>query len=210
MTVDFVKQLSKIVEDYDSEKSSSTFGNMMNRDSRSKITELQTRCISAIERVAGQSSNYYKRALKQDILDRQIGVVKALLFDIQNGNLESFEEVAHSNVFSDYIEMSEYLLGRDYKDAAAVIAGSTLEVHLRLLCTKNEVSTEVHGKNKTANVMNEDLARESVYSKLDQKSINSWIGLRNDAAHGNYDNYTKKQVELQISGIRDFIARYPA
>ena len=210
MTVDFVKQLSELVEDYESAKSSSTFGNMMYSDSRIKVTELQTRCISAIERVAGQSSNYYKRALKQDILDRQIGVVKALLADIQNGYLESFEELAHSNVFSDYIEMSEYLLGRDYKDAAAVIAGSTLEVHLRLLCTKNEVSTEVDGKNKMANVMNEDLARESVYNKLDQKSINSWIGLRNDAAHGNYDNYTKKQVNLQISGIRDFIARYPA
>ena len=210
MAVEFVKQLSEIVEDYESAKSCSNFGNMMNSDSRIKVTDLQTRCISAIERVAGQSSNYYIRAMKHDILDRQIGVVKALISDIQNGYLVFFEELAHSNVFSDYIEMSEYLLDRDYKDAAAVIAGSTLEVHLRLLCTKNEVSTEVDGKNKMANVMNEDLAKKNVYKKLDQKSITSWIDLRNNAAHGNYDEYDKDQVKLQIAGIRNFIARYPA
>ena len=33
MAVEFVKQLSEIVEDYESAKSCSTFGNMMNSDS---------------------------------------------------------------------------------------------------------------------------------------------------------------------------------
>ncbi len=210
MTVLFIKQLTEIVEDYESANSSSNFGNILNSDSRIKYSNLQTRCISAIERVVGQSSDYYKRVTKVNVLERQIGVVIALIDDIQKGYLLRFEELAHSNVFSDYIEMSDYLLDRNFKDAAAVIAGSTLEVHLRLLCIKNEVSTEVNGKNKKANVMNEDLARKNVYNKLNQKLITSWIDLRNNAAHGNYDEYDKAQVKGQIEGIKNFIARYPA
>ena len=171
MTVEFVKQLTEIVEDYESAKSSSIFETILSSDSIIKVADLQTRCISAIERVAGQNSNYYKRAMKHDILDEQIGVVNALISDIQNGYLVFFEELAHSDVFSDYLEMSEYLLGKDYKDAAAVIAGSTLEVHLKLLCMKNEVSTEVNGKNKMANVMNQDLAKKMFTKNLTKNQL---------------------------------------
>ena len=35
--------------------------------------------------------------------------------------------------------MAEYLLHEGYKDSAAVIAGSTLESHLRALCNKNGI-----------------------------------------------------------------------
>jgi hypothetical protein len=46
--------------------------------------------------------------------------------------------------------------------------------------------------------------------KNDQKQVTAWAGLRNDAAHGNYGNYTDEQVKLMVAGIRDFISRNPA
>jgi hypothetical protein len=58
--------------------------------------------------------------------------------------------------------------------------------------------------------MNAELVAAGAYSKLDQKNITAWLDLRNKAAHGQYDTYSKEQVMILIAGIRDFIARNPA
>jgi hypothetical protein len=109
--------------------------------------------------------------------------------------------------------MAAYLLGEGYKDAAAVIIGGTLEEHLRQLCPKYTIDIEVPTssglKPKKADQMNADLSKKSAYTKLDQKLVTAWLDLRNKAAHGEYNEYTKQQVELFLSGVRDFIARIP-
>jgi hypothetical protein len=123
-------------------------------------------------------------------------------------------ELIHSEVFADFLEMADYLCKEGYKDAAAVIAGGTLESHLRQLCIKNNIETEIQTQRgvepKKADLINSDLAKNSVYSKLDQKNITAWLDFRNKAAHAHYSEYTKEQVELFISRIRDFITRIPA
>lgn len=111
--------------------------------------------------------------------------------------------------------MASYLCGTNYKDAAAVIAGSTLEAHIRQLCIKSGIPIEITTssgdlKPKKADLMNSELAKANVYSKVDQKNVTAWLGLRNDAAHGNYNAYTKEQVALMIDNIRNFITRNPA
>jgi hypothetical protein len=106
--------------------------------------------------------------------------------------------------------MADHLTRSGYKDAAAVIGGSTLESHLRELCVKHEVATDVAGNPKKADVMNADLVKAGAYTKLDQKNVTAWLGLRNDAAHGKYGEYDKGQVALLLSGIRDFVGRTPA
>jgi hypothetical protein len=58
--------------------------------------------------------------------------------------------------------------------------------------------------------LNSELARESVYSKGEQKQNTAWFDIRNNAAHGNYDAYDKDQVKNMISGLRDFFIRNPA
>jgi len=78
------------------------------------------------------------------------------------------------------------------------------------LCIKNSIDVEVNGRPKKADTLNSALSAKDVYSKLDQKNVTSWLGLRNDAAHGNYDNYTQQQVALMIDAIRDFMTRKPA
>jgi hypothetical protein len=49
-----------------------------------------------------------------------------------------------------------------------------------------------------------------VYTKLEQKSVTSWLALRNEAAHGNYDRYTIEQVYGLLRDVRDFLIRHPA
>ncbi len=143
-----------------------------------------------------------------------VGVVEALKADIEAGYLDTLRELLHSELFADFLEMSEHLLAEGYKDAAAVIGGSSLESHLRQLCSKHGLSvSEASAKGtrpKKADTLNSELAAASVYSKLDQKSVTSWLDLRNKAAHGCYEDYTKEQVALFLQGIQDFMVRNPA
>ena len=80
-----------------------------------------------------------------------------------------------------------------------------------ILCDKNGINSEDEkGSPKKADRLNAELAKAEVYTKLDQKSITAWLDLRNKAAHGKYNEYSKDQVSLMIAGIRDFIIRIPA
>jgi hypothetical protein len=69
---------------------------------------------------------------------------------------------------------------------------------------------ELNGKSKKADALNSELAAAGVYSKLDQKNVTAWLGLRNHAAHGQYADYTKEQVALFLQSAGDFISRYAA
>ena len=99
----------------------------------------------------------------------------------------------------------------DHKSLAkAVIAGSSLEVHIRALCVKHGVVTHVAGKPKKADTMNADLKKESVYGGLEQKQVTSWLALRNSAAHGKYSDYVASDARGLIDGIQTFAVKYPA
>ena len=134
--------------------------------------------------------------------------------DIKAGYLKSLEELIHADVFADFLEMAQHLANEGYKDAAAVVAGSSLEAHLRQLCQKSGIACEATSGGTTvpkkADRLNSELTAATVYSKLDQKNVTAWLDLRNKAAHGQYAEYGVQQVSLQIAGIRDFITRNPA
>ena len=116
----------------------------------------------------------------------------------------------HGDLFGDFLEMSTHLTDQGRKDAAAVLAGSTLEVHLKKLCDKHKVTTTSGQHTKKTDTLNADLARAGAYTKLDQKSVTAWLGLHNNAAHGNYSEYTVDQVKLLVASIRESITRCPA
>ena len=55
--------------------------------------------------------------------------------------------------------------------------------------------------------MNDELAKMGAYTKLDQKPVTAWLGLRNSAAHGRYDEYRAEQAGAMLAGVRDFASR---
>ena len=142
------------------------------------------------------------------------GILQSLRADVAAGYLKSQRELLHAEVFADFLEMAQHLANEGYKDAAAVIAGSSLEAHLRQLCTKGGIAPETTSGSSTvpkkADRLNSELAAAGAYSKLDQKNVTAWLDIRNKAAHGKYTEYQLQQVNLQIAGIRDFIGRNPA
>lgn len=182
-----------------------------------------TRIRAVLQKVAGKSSVYDQQAaLHHDntghlgyVLQNLVGILRAFRDDLSRDFTASFSELLHASLFADYLEMAQHLLEEGFKDASAVIAGSTLEEHLRQLCIKNLIPvTFVDAKGQTrakkADAMNSELVKASVLTGLDQKNVTAWLDLRNKAAHGKYGEYVAQQVGLLIDGIRDFITRNPA
>ncbi len=207
----FMKNKSILIKEYGISQEGGVLANILN-----------TRIMAVITRITGINSEYYKQAMNvlpniSEPIARLIGlygVLSGLYLDLKAGYLKSFSELIHADIFSDYIEMAEYLLEEGYKDPAAVITGSTLEEHLRKLCIKNGINIEIMSSRKLrlkkADTINSELAKQGVYNKLEQKSVTAWLDLRNKAAHGKYSEYKENQVKQLIKGVRDFIVRNPA
>lgn len=215
----FIEQLDDILLDFAKVKSKARYDDLSGNTTIEEIAIILAKAKAAIVRIVGDKSEYYKDT--DAILERTnitegnklrhiIGIISALKSDLQKDYLKSFSDIIQSEVFSDYLEMAEHLLSEGYKDPSAVLIGSTLEVHLRELCTSNSIGIELRNSKgklapKKADLMNSDLAKAGVYSLAYQKQIVAWLGIRNSAAHGKYLDYTTAEVSLMLQGIRQFI-----
>jgi hypothetical protein len=170
--------------------------------------EVETIVSATIDRLAPAGSTY-RRTLNVTLVG-QIGSLKALRRDYEDGYMSTVQALVRSDVFADFLEMAEHLVEQGYKDAGAVLVGGVLEEHLRTLCAVRSIGVVVSGRPKKADSMNSDLAKAGAYNKLDQKSVTAWLDLRNNAAHGKYDQYSKEQVAAMLAGVREFVARIQA
>jgi hypothetical protein len=209
-------QLNALLAEYDPLVKCARYPDLS--DLGSEIRVLANRLQAAIDRLTVPTSTHARAADRQrenkypaSRLEELIGIATALRDDIAAGWLESVIELAHADTYNDYLEMAEGLLGQLYKDAAAVIAGTSLEVHLRSLAAKHGVSLQAgNGSPKKTDTINADLKRAGVYSGLEHKQVLVWLHLRNSAAHGQYTDYTDTDVRQLIAGVRSFASKYPA
>lgn len=185
-----------------------------------KEAEFRSASLSFLSHTFGVASPYYKD-FDSDVSGvddyrtrRGIGILTACRAEIAGGWVFTTKGLVSAEVFSDFLEMAGHLLAEHYKDPAAVVVGSVLEEHLRQLCGKNSIPIESTKPDGTivplkADTLNAELAKASVYSKLDLKNVTAWLDLRNKAAHGKYAEYNDAQVDLILRGVSDFIARMP-
>lgn len=177
----------------------------------------RTASLSLLKSFFGDENTYVKefdRASKEryaSSIQDSIAILQSARYEVEQGWLDSFKALITAEVFSDFLEMSEHLLFEGYKDASAVMIGSVLEEHLRQLCYKNGIDTTYVNKGdivpKKANLINSDLKKAGIYGALDEKQVLAWLGIRNSAAHGNYSDYDKGQVNLMYQGVLNFISK---
>ena len=140
-----------------------------------------------------------------------VGYLEALRDEYASGYAQSFAELLHASVFTDVIEMGEELLVAGYIAAAAVTLRVALESHLRALAEKHGVpTTKTNGKNEKAESLNQNLCKADAYNTMQQKQVTAWLAIGNEAAHGNDDKYDEADVKRLVTGVPEFIARFPA
>ena len=208
-----VNELIQLAEQVLATKKTSGIGSFVSPE---LFHEFRSSTLSFFKNVFGEDHPFYKE-FNENVnngpyqTEEGRGILKAAKREIDGGWLFTVKGIVSAEIFSDFLEMAGYLLDEHYKDAAAVMIGSTLEEHLRQLCAKNSIPVEIpiQGKPKVkkAEMLNSELVGKSVYNKLDQKSVTSWLDLRNKAAHGKYSEYKEKQVKLMYQGVLNFISR---
>ncbi|NID09357.1 hypothetical protein [Fibrivirga algicola] len=176
--------------------------------------------LSAIKSIYGVNDQYYiaftegcKENRERD-LSTGLGILRAILTELQRGYIDTMKGLVSAELFSDFMEMASHLLVENYKDPAAVIIGSVLEEHLRQLCLKNGIELEQaypNGKSnpKKADTLNNELGSKEVYNLSDKKQVTAWLGIRNDAAHGHYDQYNLPTIKNMHEGVQLFMTRNP-
>jgi hypothetical protein len=215
-----LRDIDDALQTFNSVRQHSQFNDLSDRDHSERFA-VAARLISTALRLSPPGSHYMTQTLAFQEQSRQNpmmalrgmpGVLQALRADVVNGRIASVVELVHADVFGDFLDMAKHLLDQGFKDAAAVIAGSSLEAHLRAMCAKAAIETsDKDGKPKKASALNAELDKSHAYnSSGDPKSVTAWLDTRNDAAHGDYSKYLPQQVNLMIAGVRDFMVRYPA
>ena len=195
----------------------------LNNKESNNVIELfrnfKTSVLSFTLLVYGKDHPYFENAQKLhgsqwSIAKNCLGILDAIKSELEGGWLTSLKGLVSAEIFADFLEMADHLLQEMYKDPAAVMIGGVLEEHLRQLCIKNNVEVETQKEDKSlpkkADQLNSDLCKAGIYNKLDQKSVTSWLDLRNKAAHGKYNEYSQQQVELMLQSVLDFINRNPS
>jgi len=150
------------------------------------------------------------------MLDSAISILKGIKEDFERGFLDDISAAIEAEITADYMGQTESLL-REGQTAkydhvpAAVLAGAVLEKSLRTLCGQQQppiLETNTKGEPKTLNPLIDDLKKAGAFNELKAKQLRSWTDIRNKAAHGDFDAFTKQDVEQMLYGINNFLADY--
>lgn len=194
------------------------------------LVEWKVQCISLLNQVVPPNSvhiNLIEELKKPEepnrvewvyrsILRKWLSYLKAIKADFQEGFLGDLTLAIEAEIAADYMGQSEQLLsegksGRYDHVPAAVLAGAVLEKSLKTLCTKQTppiLTINAKGLPLTLNPLIDELKKVGVFNELKAKQLRAWADIRNAAAHGEFDNFNRSDVEGMIKGIGEFLATY--
>jgi len=184
----------------------------------SKLVEWRTKSASLLSQVLLKGSVHEKAAVSflsvtAPGLEGAISILRALKDDFDQGFLDNLFLRIEAEVAADYMGQAENLLqegssGKYDHVPAAVLAGAVLEKALRKMCDLQLPpisTTKPNGETKTLNPLIDDLKQSGLFNELKAKQIRSWADIRNKAAHGEFDQFKKEDVEQMIVGISNFL-----
>src|ERR1022692_424442 len=143
-------QIDKLLAEHSALRSRSRYDDLS--DLKDESLAFVVRLRAAIERFAPTFTVYAKEMnsaasdknnTQGHLIQVYLGILRAIRADVEEGWIVGLAELLHADTFSDLIEQADELASKLYKDAAAVVIGSVLEAHLRLLCQKYGVNTQL-------------------------------------------------------------------
>ena len=158
----------------------------------------------------GAIMNYKcNRATITAVTSRMRGLKK----NFEDGLFDSVPVRIERSIVSDYMGQAAALLGEGHAGhydhvPAAVLAGAVLERWLRSLCEQNAPPipvTKDNGEPKTLNPLIDDLKRAGAITETRAKQLRAYAAIRNHAAHGEFDKFTRGEVEQMIMGVNNLV-----
>lgn len=134
-----------------------------------------------------------------------LGILQSAKEDYERGFLTSYREIVTAEVFDGFLEQAEHLLKKDHLAASAVVSGGVLENGLKQLCCKHNVDSY---SSRGINDLTEKLVKAGVLSRLESKEIQVLSHIRNDAAHGTWDELNKDSINDMIRKIRAILSKH--
>jgi hypothetical protein len=134
-----------------------------------------------------------------ELLDQWLNYVEAGMAD-----LTTAEVGARVAAATDLMEQVQRLLDDTTVHAAApiVLAGAALEEYLRSMVIRHSVT--VTGK-PSIGAYAQALRVGGHLTPQDVKDVTAWAGIRNDAAHGQFDALSAERAQLMVDGINLFL-----
>lgn len=167
---------------------------------------------------SGEKSSFYKELTKMYPNDSGYykektakSYLRAFISNIKNGLMEdiSIERKAQIDVVPDFLDQAKKLLDTKnmHPAAATVIIGVSLEEFLRNWV--EDVTLTLGNRKPSIDSYGNVLREEDLIIKQDMKDITSWGGLKNHAAHGQWDEVDdKKRISLMLEGVNLFMRKY--
>jgi len=139
------------------------------------------------------------------------GIIEAFISSVSSGLITGIspERKAQIDVVSDYLEQAINLLDDKNVHAAvpAVIIGASLEEFLRNWVEFENLS--LGNRKPGIDTYITVLRAAELITKQDVKDVTSWAGVRNHAAHGEWDKVENKEyVRLVLEGVNLFMRKY--
>jgi hypothetical protein len=162
----------------------------------------------------GEKSSFYKEF---DLIERTvgntgefraIGIINSYINYIGSGLKSRLDETRRIQIdtVSDYLEQAGNILNTKglHPAAACIIIGASLEEFLRTWIESEKISL---GSSKPSlDSYAKALREQNLISKQDYKDITSWAGLRNHAAHGEWEFVSdKEKIEIMFHAVNLFI-----
>jgi len=198
------------------------YRNVFSLDERA-FYEWRSKCATLLEQVTRRDSAHANwvvifRDLPQgeNCVKSGLSHLRAMMDDFEHGFLDDILNKVEAEIAGDYMGQAEQLLsegqpGKYDHVPAAVLAGAVLEKSLRTLCDQQQPpipTIAASGKPKTLDPLITDLKKADVFNEAKAQQLRAWAKIRNHAAHGEFDKFTRSDVELMIKGITDFLGTY--
>ena len=178
-----------------------------NSEQGEKYQQIMDRRRTGYGGVAGKPHSLFS----ESIFREKLATLKGIRHNYINGFYISLEKQIIANVSADYMEQAEALLQEGFHALAAVSCGMVLENRLRSYCENLEPPIETvkpNGESKTLGALIGELDRVKAFDKQTRKMLRAWADIRNAAAHGRDDEFTREQVELMLLGVNGFLANH--
>ena len=184
-----------------------------------KLKGLKARAEDFLNTFGGKNNTFVKQiqSVSGSATSDQIDVLGEVL-DAFSAHLEdglvagiSPRRQAELDVVSDLLEQANILLSnaKVHPAAPAVLVGATLEEFLRTWIEEDGLT--LGNKRPGIDAYAKVLREADLINKQDVKDITAWAGIRNHAAHGDWDEVAdRSRIKLMLEGVNFFIRQKTA